>query len=126
MRPPPDSSRSATRVALALLAGIAWASTGCTAGPTLPIPPPAVQALSVPDADGFVTVSGTASPDVFVGCINSETREGVIAPTDADGRFSFRIRADVGDTLLLFQLTDDGRGTPVERIVGGPPPDGGM
>lgn len=97
----------------------------CTSAPPLPIPPPAIDAVSIPDAEGLVTVRGTGNADVFVGCINAETREGVIAPTDAVGRFELQIPAARGDTLLLFQLTDDGRGALVERLVGGPRPDGG-
>jgi len=99
---------------------------GCTSAPPLPVPPPAVEALSTPDPDGVVTASGIGRPNAFIACVNVDSDAGVIVRANEDGAWSLEIPAIAGDSLLFFQLLDDGRGAPVERIVPGPrAPDGG-
>ncbi|MEM1415501.1 MAG: hypothetical protein AAGH15_11400 [Myxococcota bacterium] len=78
---------------------------GCE-GPTLPIPPPA--ALTAPDADGFVTLSGTAPPDVLVGAFNETRGEGVLGLSDAEGQYELRLRAEAGDFISYFYFQPDG------------------
>jgi len=114
------------RAALWLLVGLG-AGWGCTSAPTLPVPPPAVEALSAPDPDGFVQAAGTARSEAFVACVNMDTDAGVIVRADLEGAWQLEIEGMSGDTLLFFQLQDGGGGTPVERLVPFPrePDDGG-
>jgi hypothetical protein len=99
---------------LAVLAGLAG---GCNT-PTLPIPPPIVEALEAPDpVTGLVTVRITASiPERVTSAIvlNDATQHGVIEARLVDGTFVLQIPAESGDYLqcfFLLQFTEIGQGT---------------
>jgi hypothetical protein len=98
-------------VALAVLAG------GCNT-PTLPIPPPIVEALTGPDpATGLVTVRIRSSiPERVTHAVvlNDATQHGVIEARLTDGTFELQIPADSGDYLncfFLLRFTEIGQGT---------------
>jgi hypothetical protein len=93
---------------------VAW--TGC-ATPTLPLPPPDPAPLSAPDADGMVTVSGTARPDALVFIYNEDAEDGVITGSDEEGLFATRIAAESGHTLTFWQRVGTDDGQPVSRQV---------
>lgn len=97
--------------ALALSCAVA-ALAGCTgsASPTLPIPPP--SALSTPpDADGFVTIEGTAAIEgAIVSAFNERLGEGVIGEADDLGDFELRLRAAAGDSIAVWQTVGSDRG----------------
>jgi hypothetical protein len=102
-------------IAVAVLAALAG---GCNT-PTLPIPPPIVEALSGPDpATGLVTVRISRSiPERVTSAIvlNDATQHGVIEARQMDGSFLLQIPAESGDYLqcfFLLQFTEIGQGTP--------------
>jgi hypothetical protein len=106
----------------ALLLSIAFgcavlgSSGGCLA-PTLPIPPPSVSSLEGPDADGFVTISGTAGADAYVFVLNESTDSGVIGRATPTGSYSIRVQASSGDELTLWQMQGSETGQLVMRTV---------
>lgn len=106
-----------------LLVG-AGASLACST-PTLPLPPPAALSYGVPDADGYVTISGEAEPDNFVVCFNEDRAAGVIVRANALGNFTCRLFANPGDTIEIWQETGTERGLGVSIMIGAPGPDGG-
>lgn len=111
----------AAAVAIALAYG-----PGCAA-PVLPIPPPTALIEAPPDMDGMVTVSGEARPGAYVFCLNNDTEMGVIVTADpADGTYSLRIAASIGDGLSVWQQVDGRSGMFRELIVSAAPPDGGL
>src|SRR5262245_8866999 len=84
------------------------AAAGCTSR-TLPLPPPEVKSVSVPDADGWVTVSGYALEGASVGVMNERTQEGVITASTQDEcdntcAWEARLRAEIGDPLRVWQF----------------------
>ena len=92
-----------------------FAIAGLTAGPscvsrTTPLPPPEVSSVSLPNADGIVTVTGQALEGSSVGVINNSSLEGVITtpPPDCGNtcRFEAHLPADSGDTLRVWQFTE--------------------
>lgn len=87
--------------------------SGCF-GPTLPLPPPTAL-VSAPDAEGIVTLTGSALPDAYVLALNVDTDVGVIGRADAGGRYSLRVAAEVGHTLEVWQMStmDAGQHTTV-------------
>lgn len=89
-------------VALSALLCLACAP-GCY-GPTLPLPPPTAL-VSAPDATGVVDLRGEALPDAYVLALNVDTDEGVIGRADPGGRYAVRLRADVGHTIEIWQMT---------------------
>ena len=97
-------SLARTAIAAALLVG-ALLPSGCTttSSPTLPIPPP--EALSsAPDAEGFVTIEGDGAIEgAQVLAYNEQLELGVIGVADDMGRFTLRLRAEVGHTILVWQ-----------------------
>jgi hypothetical protein len=95
-----------------LLGGLAG---GCAA-PTIPLPPPSVDALTVP-VDGVVLVTGEARVDTFVAVFNVRLEEGVIVRSDADGAFAAEIRAASGDTIRAFQFEGGSGGQNATRVV---------
>ena len=72
-------------------------------------PPPLISAgqieASVPDGDGFVTITGSqgsVNPDDIVIGLNATTGFSVLATVSADGSFSVRVRAEATDELSLL------------------------
>lgn len=81
---------------------------GCTSR-TVPLPPPIVQELSLPDADGMVTVKGLCHEAASVGVMNEATQEGTIVTSpetgcDSSCRFEARVSARAGDALRVWQF----------------------
>jgi hypothetical protein len=89
---------------------------GCTStGPTVPLPPPA--ALTEPDVDGVVTLTGTgATPEAIVFAFDEDSEAGVIGKADLAGAYVLRIVAQTGDTISYWQRvgTDD---SPLQHAV---------
>lgn len=81
---------------------------GCTAR-TLPLPPPDIQQVTAPDADGMVWVRGLALEGAGVGVYNDADGEGVITSPDGGGcdnscPFEARVPAQAGDSLRVWQF----------------------
>jgi hypothetical protein len=97
----------------------ALAGAGCTSR-TLPLPPPEVQALSAPDADGIVRVRGLAQAGASIGVINEVTQTGTVVTTigddcDRNCPFEAEIEAVAGDALRVWQFFETERS--VEAVV---------
>jgi hypothetical protein len=92
-----------------LLASLALAAaTGCTSR-TLPLPPPDVDPLPAPNAQGLVRVSGTAQEGASVGVLNDGTMTGVIVTSTADNcsrscPWEAFVSAKAGDQLRIWQF----------------------
>lgn len=91
-----------------LLVLCALAVGSCTSR-TLPLPPPVVNRVSAPDADGFVTVRGYALESASIGVVNDRTLDGVITTSSQEGcesacAWQARIAAQAGDTLRVWQF----------------------
>ena len=90
---------------LVLLLVAAGASSACYS-PTLPLPPPSRDGLSVeaPDADGYVLVAGDPGVmeygDQSV-ITNLSTLYGWIVPVEEDASFQVRVEASGGDWLSV-------------------------
>jgi hypothetical protein len=90
--------------ALGLLSGL----SACTSR-TLPLPPPNVDSVAAPNAQGLALVRGSAQENASVGIVNERTRAGVIvtsAETDCSSTCAFeaRIEAEAGDSLRVWQF----------------------
>jgi hypothetical protein len=106
-------------IAAALLATACAAPVGLagceSTAPIIPIPPPA--ALTAPDADGVVTLTGEgAQPEAIVFAYDEDTEAGVIGKADAAGAYALRLEARSGDTVSYWQRvgTDD---SPTQHAV---------
>lgn len=108
-------------VLLALVAFLAIVAPGCAA-PTLPLPPPQLEALSAPDASGMVEVRGAVLADALVLCFNERSEVGVIVRAESDGRFTLRIAAESDDDLSVWQQIGTDQGPQVQRTVPRPSP----
>lgn len=106
---------AARALLVAIAASAALFAGGCYA-PTLPLPPPTAL-VSPPDADGYVTVSGSAVADAFVFVLNEERSEGVIGRADEVGRYAIRIQAATGDGLTVWYREGSADSSLVSRIV---------
>jgi len=104
---------------LALLLSV-LAFQACNTTPTLPLPPPVVSSISTPDANGLVSVRGTALQRAYVSVLNDNSNEGVITRADDAGAFSAEIAAQAGDRLELWQEQDGELGEHVD--IGVPRP----
>lgn len=74
---------------VAIAAGLA----GCTSR-TLPLPPPVVENVGAPSAQGLVRLSGLAQEGASVGALNEATGEGVLTTspaTDCGGSCPFEL-----------------------------------
>jgi len=91
-------------VAIAL-ATLLLAACERTTGPTLPLPPPVVEAIAAP-VGGFVTITGIAQEFAIVYAWNETQEEGGIVRADATGRFAIVIPGASGDGLVVWY--DDG------------------
>ena len=83
---------------------------------TLPLPPPEVRQVSLPDQDGYVTVQGTAKQGASVGVLNDATQEGTIVTTAETNcgsacEFEARLQAESGDSLRAWQFFETESGT---------------
>lgn len=112
-------SRRLALTALAMLAVLGLALTGCTAR-TLPLPPPDVDPLSGPNAQGLLQVSGTAQEGAAVGVLNETSGLGVIVTSPMDGcdrvcPFQAELAAEPGDALRIWQFFETS--SSAERLV---------
>jgi hypothetical protein len=96
---------------LVLLGWTVTSASGCNT-PTLPIPPPIIEALAAPDADGFVTIAVDADqvrdlPSVaYLMVFNTATQHGVLDARLVSGGFEVRIEASAGDALHAYWLSN--------------------
>jgi hypothetical protein len=94
---------------IALLAlGAAAGAPACTSR-TLPLPPPNVDSVASPNAQGLVLVRGSAQEGASVGVVNDRTMAGVIvtsADVDCSSTCAFeaRVEAEPGDSLRVWQF----------------------
>jgi hypothetical protein len=104
-------ARHPTFIPLALWCALIAVSAGGCYSPTLPIPPPLQEAITVspPDADGWVLVEGDARAmdegDQAV-IINRDSMYGWIVPVGADG-FSVQVQAEPLDWLVISRMVGD-------------------
>ncbi|MBN2341190.1 MAG: hypothetical protein JXX29_24415 [Deltaproteobacteria bacterium] len=96
----------------------------CNSSPTVPVPPPQATLIqtSVPDADGYVTVSG--GPDERYGLddvalvFNDNTGVGAMTDVEADGGWETRIAAQLNHILVIQIKRDNQISDSVEKTVG--------
>jgi hypothetical protein len=96
---------------------------GCNSSPTVPVPPPNATLIqtSIPDNDGFVTVSG--KPDARFGLddvalvFNDNSGGGVMTDVRQNGSFETRIIAQVNDLLIIQIKRESKVSDPVEKTV---------
>jgi hypothetical protein len=96
-----------------IVVGIGFLELGACTSRTLPLPPPEVKSVTVPDSDGLVTVRGFALEGASVGVMNDRTQEGVItASLDAHCEntcpWEARLHAEIGDSLRVWQFFETG------------------
>ncbi len=116
--PTPTLVRTLAASLLAL--GLALGLSGCYS-PTLPLPPPARDGLTIspPDEDGFVLVRGepgVMDPGEQAVIINLNTLYGWIVPVGESG-FEAIVIADPGDVLSIHRQAGDDQGPAIELIV---------
>lgn len=102
---------------LLLIASLATLAA-CTSR-TLPLPPPTVDPVPSPNAQGLVMISGTAQEGASVGVLNDSTMKGVIVTTASDGcdpacPFEAEIEAAPGDSLRVWQFFETTQGRDVQ------------
>ena len=97
-----------TRTGWFALLALAAQALACTSR-TVPLPPPDVDRVTAPNAQGLVLVTGTAQAGASIGVLNDATQTGVIV-TSTDETcertcpFEARIEAAVGDPLRIWQF----------------------
>lgn len=98
-----------------------FASTFTTVDTSPPRAPAAGEfAMSVPDADGYVTVTGThgaAEPGGLVSIVNDDSGAIASVPAGVDGSFSVRVPATTADELTLVLRDLSGNETRVPAGV---------
>jgi hypothetical protein len=98
-------SKAALRVAIL---GVGLCLFGCTAR-TLPLPPPELDPLVAPNAQGLVRVAGTAQEGAAIGVLNEATNQGVIVTPSQSGcdrtcKFEALVAAHPGDSIRVWQF----------------------
>ncbi|MBN2716385.1 MAG: hypothetical protein JXX14_11060 [Deltaproteobacteria bacterium] len=102
---------------------VLWGA-GCNSSPTVPVPPPQATLIqtSVPDPDGFVTVSGAPDPrfgiDDVALVFNDNRGIGVMTDVQQNGAFETRITAQLNDLLIIQIKRDNKISEPLEKSVG--------
>lgn len=90
---------------------VVWVSgaLGCIS-PTLPLPPPNEPEVSPVDANGVVTLQGTAhsaQPGALVYALNQRTGEGAITTASNAGAWEMKVGLETpcvtGDRLVIWQ-----------------------
>ena len=96
--------------------------SGCNSSPTVPVPPPTAIQTTIPDADGYVTVSGAPTPayglDDVALVFNDNSGDGVMTDVKANGSFQTRIMAQYNDLLIIQIKRHNKISEPVEAAVG--------
>jgi hypothetical protein len=92
----------------ALLCALLCAAASCTSR-TLPLPPPVVDDVFAPNAQGLVRVTGHAHENASVGVLNDSTMTGVIVTSpDVDCArvctWEALVPARAGDQLRIWQF----------------------
>ena len=92
---------------------------GCTSR-TLPLPPPTVDSIEAPNAQGLVLVTGSAQDGAAIGVLNERTNSGVIVTSNSDQcdrtcPFEATLAAEPGDPLRIWQFFETG--SSLERYV---------
>jgi hypothetical protein len=95
-------------IALLALGLLGAASSACTSR-TLPLPPPNVDAVGAPNAQGLVLIEGSARENASIGIVNDRTRTGVIVSSEDTGcsstcAFQATVEAQPGDQLRVWQF----------------------
>lgn len=109
--------RSVWAIAAGLLFAASLAGPGCAA-PTLPLPPPEVDALTAPDAMGMVTVTGRAHFGAMVMVFNQDLNQGVITIADPiTGAFQARLTAQSGHTISVWQRVGTDTSANIDQTV---------
>ncbi|HMI90082.1 MAG TPA: hypothetical protein VK509_01910 [Polyangiales bacterium] len=91
-----------------LVGALLCAAASCTSR-TLPLPPPVVEDVSAPNAQGLVRVTGHAHENASVGVLNDSTMAGVIvtSPEVDCARicpWEALVPAGAGDQLRIWQF----------------------
>jgi hypothetical protein len=97
-------------IARGTVLGVGLCLAACTAR-TLPLPPPELDPLVAPNAQGLVRVSGTAQEGAAIGVLNEMTNQGVIATSADSGcdrscKFEVMLAAHPGDSIRVWQFYD--------------------
>jgi hypothetical protein len=91
--------------------------------PTLPLPPPdKPEKIEGPDSQGYVQMSGTMVPGAVAYARNQVTSEGSFKETNADGFYQLRLRAEVGNGVLLWYTLNGERSQAVRFEIPAPVP----
>jgi hypothetical protein len=90
------------------VSAMALSLASCTAR-TLPLPPPDLDPLVAPNAQGLVLVTGMCQEGAAVAVLNESTNTGVIVTSpmkncDHSCRFEASIAAKSGDRLRIWQF----------------------
>jgi hypothetical protein len=85
---------------------------------TVPLPPPIVQQLSLPDEDGIVTVTGLCHEGASVGVMNESTQVGTVTRSFETGcesscPWEARLKAERGDAIRVWQFFETESGIEV-------------
>ena len=90
------------------LGAVVLAAGACTTR-TVPLPPPIVEQLSLPDPDGMITVKGLCHEGASVGVMNEATQVGTITTSpetgcDSSCRWEARLAAEPDDAIRVWQF----------------------
>jgi hypothetical protein len=114
-------ARHAVVPILGLLCALAMGGVAGCYSPTLPLPPPVRDGLTIspPDADGWVLVTGEqgvmdAGEQAVI--INANTLYGWIVPVTEDG-FEVEVLASAGDVLSIQRRSGDELGQSIQIVV---------
>jgi hypothetical protein len=115
------ATRLGAVVGAVVVALVLAASTACYS-PTLPLPPPARDGLTVspPDEDGLVAVDGAPGvldPGEQAVIVNRDTLYGWIVPSDDDGGFHAVVIAEAGHWLSIQRRVGEETGQAIEIQV---------
>ena len=102
-----------------LVGALSCAAASCTSR-TLPLPPPVVDPIPTPNAQGLVRVSGLAHENASVGVLNDTTMTGVIVTSpDSDCSsactWEVLVPARSGDVLRIWQFFETN--SSADRVV---------
>ncbi len=91
--------------------------------PTLPLPPPdKPEKIEGPDAQGNVRMSGTMVPGAIAFVRNQVTGEGSFRDTNSDGFYELTLRAQVGNSVLLWYTLNGDRSQATKFEIPEPTP----